>query len=35
VARLNLPDRSASSRANDVADNLMLWQFRVQLQWIF
>jgi hypothetical protein len=35
VARLNLPDRSASSIANDVSDYLTLWQFRVQIQWIF
>lgn len=36
VARINpLPDRSASSIANDVSDYLTLWQFRVQIQWIF
>jgi len=35
VAGLALPDRSASSRANDVPDNLALWQWRLQLQWIF
>ncbi|MCF6227493.1 MAG: OprO/OprP family phosphate-selective porin [Planctomycetes bacterium] len=27
--------RSASSRANEVADHQNVWQFRVQIQWIF
>lgn len=35
VAGIALPDRSASSRTNDVPDNLGLWQMRLQLQWIF
>ncbi len=35
VARIQLQDRSASSRANDVSDNLGVWQWRVQIQWIF
>ncbi len=30
-----LPSRSASSFANDNADWLNVWQFRVQIQWIF
>lgn len=35
LAGVALPDRSASSRANDSADHLALWQMRLQLQWIF
>lgn len=30
-----LPSRSASSIANDNADYVNVWQFRIQIQWIF